>query len=491
VLVVIAVAAVLAGPVQVMGRRAFWRSIVELHLAAVATLVFVILVPALGLAAIRYLPEAAPWLAGGAVAATAVFAFLSRPGRGVRGRWPAGSLGWWGSVLSLVDPGEYARRAERHGRVFKIRQMHRPTVCLADLVEGSRLFRQEHEALGPATLPYNDVVPGGFVRYLRGEDHRARRAALRPAFSRSAVSEMEPALRSSIHASMAAFAKQGPWHPREIETPVLSAMIVAYLGPEASDALRDSTADLVRALASGKERDLRALMDHLSNQGSSPSVMSKLAERLGGSTEAERTDRADRSQRAARTDREKILANATFMLHLGWRDLSGLAAWLVAECARRPELLAEVHDRPALAAAVVDETLRLRQSEYLYRKATRDIELNDHVIPKGWLVRVCVREAHRSSDHFPDAREFDATRFDPACPHDAPEPGRYQPFGVDHHSCIGEDITRTIGRLLVEELSGYDLSLVRDAPSAAGRRHWRHVAPGSRMRVLLRATRDA
>jgi cytochrome P450 len=355
--------------------------------------------------------------------------------------------------------------------------MHRPTVCVTDLVEGSRLLRTQHEALGPATLPYNDVVPGGFVRFLRGEPHRARRAALRPAFSRGAVAAMEPTLRSSVRASLEAFV-EAPWHPREIESLVLDAMIAAYLGPEVSGALRESTEDLVRALASSKRQHLQALIEHLRREWSSPSVLSNLQAHMSDATESERAE-------AERAEAEKVLANAAYMLHLGWRDLSGFTAWLIVECARRPELLSEVRERPELAAGVVEETLRLRQSEYLYRKATRDIAFGDYVIPQGWLVRVCVREAHRSNEHFHDARAFDASRFDPACPDGTPEPGRFQPFGVDQHSCIGADISRTIGRLLVEELSAYDLSVVREARSAAGHRHWRHVIPGRRMRVQL------
>lgn len=475
-LVVMAVAAVLAAPLYLMGRRAFWRSVAEFHPAGLATLALVIGVPIIGLAALRFLPAAAPWLAGGTIALAAVLKVLSLPARGRRGGWPPGSLGWWGSVVSLVDPGEYARRAERHGGVFKIRQMHRPTACLGDLVEGARLLRAHHESLGPATLPYHDSVPGGFVRFLRGDEHRARRAALRPAFSRSTVSVLEPALRSSIRAGIGELAGRPPWHPREIGSLVLNAMIVAYLGPESSRAQRKSTAILVRALSAGKRRDLEALVEHLCREASSPSVMSNLLKRTGGYAEAG-------PQQRELTEREKVLSNAAYMLYLGSRDLSGLAAWLVVECARRPPLLAEVRERPDLAAGVVDETLRLRQSEYVYRKASRDIALDDHSIPQGWLVRVCVREAHRSDEHFRDAREFDAARFDPKCPHGAPAPGRYQPFGVDHHSCIGADLSRTIGRLLVEEMSAYRLTVVRDAPAAAGSRHWRHVSPGRRMRV--------
>jgi cytochrome P450 len=236
----------------------------------------------------------------------------------------------------------------------------------------------------------------------------------------------------------------------------------------------------VRALSNGKESDLRALMADLPREPSEPSIMASLVAMLSG--EAGRSDE-ERS--------EKILGNAAYMLHLGWQDLSGLAAWLVVECARRPELLQAVRTDPDTAARVVDETLRLHQSEYLYRKANADIRVADFVIPKGWLIRLCVREAHRSEAHFREPDSFDAGRFEDGCPYGRPSPDRFQPFGVDHHRCIGNDLTYKIGRLLVEELAHYQLRVVREASDSVGTRHWRHVTPGRRMRLQLSSSPES
>lgn len=464
----------LAGPAPLLSRRAFWRAVTSFHPVALATIAFSLLVPVVALLTLRLQPGVALLLSWLVIAGAAVSTFLARPGRGKRTGWPAGSLGWWGSVLSLLDPGEYARRSERHGDVFKIRQMHRPVVCLTDLAVGAGLLRDHHEDLGPATLPYNDLVPGGFVRYLRGAEHRSRRTALQRGLNRRAVNEMETSLHASVRSGVRVLVDREPWHPNEIEWPILHAMVVAFLGPVASGVLHESTSNLVRALSSGSERDLRALMADLPRGPAAPSVMSTLVEQFGDETAEDRAER------------EKVLGNAAFMLHLGWRDLSGLAAWLVVECARRPELLAAVREQPGHSAHIVDETLRLRQSEYVYRKATADIPIGDQVIPKGWLVRVCVREAHRSATHFREPDTFDPARFDEECPYGRPAPERYQPFGLDHHNCIGADLTRTIGRLLVEELAAYELTVVRDTAAAVGGRHWRHVAPAPRVRVRLR-----
>ena len=54
---------------------------------------------------------------------------------------------------------------------------------------------------------------------------------------------------------------------------------------------------------------------------------------------------------------------------------------------------------------IVQETLRLEQSESRYRRATADLELDGFRIPKDWLVRMCIRESHQDESVFPERDE--------------------------------------------------------------------------------------
>jgi cytochrome P450 len=48
-------------------------------------------------------------------------------------------------------------------------------------------------------------------------------------------------------------------------------------------------------------------------------------------------------------------------------------------------------DRLAVIDSVVKETLRLAQSEYLYRRLLEDVEFDGMTLPKGWLVRLFLK----------------------------------------------------------------------------------------------------
>ena len=111
--------------------------------------------------------------------------------------------------------------------------------------------------------------------------------------------------------------------------------------------------------------------------------------------------------------------------------------------------LRDADDQHTLADRVVSETLRLAQSEYLWRRASRDIEFRGVVIPAHWLVRVCLRELHRDPTHFENADNFDPDRFaDGRCGRDV-----YSPFGIDQHACIGESLTRTMARIFATDIA--------------------------------------
>lgn len=154
-----------------------------------------------------------------------------------------------------------------------------------------------------------------------------------------------------------------------------------------------------------------------------------------------------------------------------------MTKWLAAH----PEWLGRLRASPepaALAERIVRETLRLSQSEYIIRQATAPLSLDGFTIPRGWLVRVCIRDIHRRPESFAEPTQFRPDRV-----LDPPGPNLYAPFGASRISCLGEGVTLLFGRLLALELArGYDIVLAQDAPPELGAFHWQ---PGQAFRVRL------
>lgn len=127
---------------------------------------------------------------------------------------------------------------------------------------------------------------------------------------------------------------------------------------------------------------------------------------------------------------------------------------------------------------IVRETLRLRQSEFIIRRARKRIEWNGSTIPEGWHVRLCVAESHRSPDAFEAPDTFDPDRF-----LKTPTRSRYAPFGFVPHLCPGEHLTRWIGRKLAVELArSHDIRASDVQPWEFGGFHWR---PNRKLKIAL------
>ena len=98
-----------------------------------------------------------------------------------------------------------------------------------------------------------------------------------------------------------------------------------------------------------------------------------------------------------------ILGNLIYIMQVTWGDVTGLLLWVLKMLTDHPEWrsrLAQDGSRE-LATRIVQETLRLEQSESRYRRATADLELDGFRIPRNWLVRMCVRESHQDAGTFP------------------------------------------------------------------------------------------
>jgi cytochrome P450 len=139
-------------------------------------------------------------------------------------------------------------------------------------------------------------------------------------------------------------------------------------------------------------------------------------------------------------------------------------------------------DRLAVIDSVVKETLRLAQSEYLYRRLLEDVEFDGMTLPKGWLVRLCVRESHRSEAVFENPARFDPDRF----LRKKSVVTEYAPFGYGAHGCNGIALNDMICRAFLHTLaSGFDWTITQDGSLERGFRHWSHWQPSSALRIQM------
>jgi cytochrome P450 len=179
-------------------------------------------------------------------------------------------------------------------------------------------------------------------------------------------------------------------------------------------------------------------------------------------------------------DVRTAVGNVVFALTGNLHDLEGLFVWTSWYLASHPEwadALAATDDAgiDSLADRFVLETLRLDRSEYVMRRTVAPIEVGGHRIPRGWMVRACVREAHRDPEVFPDPDRFDPDRFLDG----GPSAPAYAPFGLFRHHCLGAALSRAVVSTAVHEIA----RRVEVAPvdPAAGRVHGRfHWEPDAR-----------
>jgi cytochrome P450 len=128
-----------------------------------------------------------------------------------------------------------------------------------------------------------------------------------------------------------------------------------------------------------------------------------------------------------------------------------LAAEAEARCADgRPDF----DDLPHLpwAHAVFDEALRLYPPGWLItRKSLVADEILGHQLPAGSLVIISPYLVHRHDQSDPQIEVFDPGRFLSGIP--SPQTGVYIPFGAGPRLCIGREMARAEGALLLSMAS--------------------------------------
>ncbi len=414
-------------------------------------------------------------------------------GRGL----PPGSLGITTSLLAIDDPMFYASAAAVHGPVFKMQQIHRPVVCITDAALMQDLVSREEEHLGQSEWSFNRLVPQGYLEYMEGAAHQKYRAV----FARAFTPEVGSAAREAIAtvsrtqlSAMALMSANAGIHPEPFlyEVPFIS-LLHTVLGVD-----RDH-ADLT-ALRAGFEAITVPFEIHLPTPPAIArgyadlvDVVGRLAQVSVSSPFPSVLREVVRADATAATD-PTILGNLVLMVKEGSIMVRGLLRWVLHVLASEPEQSQHFRDvegdpgkLDAASHAFVLETLRLHESRYLYRTARADLTVGRFRIPRGWLVRFCLGEAHENPQSFPEPGRFDPHRFRDS----VPGPDRYCPFGVGAHSCLGEDITLAIAGTFAREAAlGWQLRKVSDGPPWRINRHWGLWRPSTEYRIKLSERTD-
>ena len=437
----------------------------------------------------RAAPGVLPWLAVPAAIALAAVELHGRAARGRRRGWPPGrleipSFGPW------LDRDYLFAQQRRYGCPFKANQYVRPMVCFVGLAEGGDFLRTYDDALSSPPLWFGRFIAGGLMRHMEPARHEATREVLRAAFGREVFGPLEPFMRDCMRGELArmAAASAASAGAGIAPRPHLQRLMFALwlrlffdVGAERPEFARLKTLFHVIDIRKPRriaDRRIAAALAEITRIVTARPV-------AGGSGVLA----AIAQRRPDAIGDPSVTGNLIYEMHITWADLSGFLQWLLWMLVAHPEWLARVRAdvetgtataESSLASRVVSETLRLEQSEHVYRKAERDIAYRGMTIPRGWLVRLCVRESHRDPEIFPDPDVFDPDRFRDR----AYARREYSPFGHGRHACLGEGLARHVGRLFVEEVaSGWDWRTVVDGPVEQG--SWRHWRPSSRWRVLV------
>jgi cytochrome P450 len=320
------------------------------------------------------------------------------------------------------------------------------------------------------------------------EDHATYARLFRTAFSDAALTAIAPVAMREADGALAALATAGPAGaaPRDVlHEHVLVVLLRLFFG----GLLRPEDDATVAGLA--RDADY-------ANAVGRPSVRAREAlRRFEGLVEARAAGydaREDpsvwaeilRLDPAAARDRT-VLGNLFIMLLAAWDSIACLVCWTVQLLGTAPAWVAEARRTPVTSgddpfARAVLETLRLAQSEYVYREVRQPIAIDGFTVPPGWFFRLLVAESHRLDPPFDRPDVFDPDRhrdrrFAAA---------EFAPFGFDQHACLGARTTLVVARHFAERLvRGYTWTVIDDGPRERGNRHWNHWQPSARFRIAL------
>ena len=303
--------------------------------------------------------------------------------------------------------------------------------------------------LASGATPPRGNTPG--FLFLDPPDHTRLRKLAQQAFAPRVVRALEPEMSAMVDNLLDAMAEAGSVDlVSDLAYPLPVAVICRLLGVPVEDESRFSSAAALVAQALDPIMSITGAPD--------PEVDARLEagewlrEYLGALVERRRAHPRDdliSALIAAEEDgdqltADEIVATCNLLLIAGHETTVNLIANAAQEMLRKPEHWAALADDPALAGAIVEETLRFDPPvQLVMRIAGADMRIGGRDIPAGDTMLLLLAAAQRDPAVYEAPDEFRPSR----------DAARHLSFGLGPHFCLGAPLARLEARVALSTLT--------------------------------------
>jgi cytochrome P450 len=347
------------------------------------------------------------------------------------------------------------------------------------------VHRPDEFRKAPALRIYSRPLLGNGLLTSEGQEHRAHRRLVAPAFAHQRVPRYADVMSES---SLAACETWTDNSVVDIHR-AMTRLTLGIVGRTLFDVDLLNDADEIgkhmTALILFATRQTRSLRPQAYDRGRIRARAQESIDRLNrtifGMIEQRRKsdeDKGDvlsmllqsRDEDGNRLSDEQVRDEAMTLFVAGHETTANASTWALYLLARHPEiqtaLQRQVRDavgaRPLtfddlpnipLSLEVFKESMRLFPPAYIVvREPLQDLELSGGVqLRKGELVAMCEYNVHRNPKYFPDPERFDPTRFTPENEAKIPRYA-YFPFGAGRRICIGNQFALMEGQIILGTL---------------------------------------